>query len=675
MTPPGEQEIQRRLAFLDLSEEDWARLREMHAVIHPHRARLIEDFYRVILAEPELAKLLADPVVLKRLQQTQAEYISSLLTAPRTTDYFRQRLRIGTAHHRIGLDSRWFIVSYHHLERLIGTWFVARSGYGPERAAPYLASLHRAVYLEIGFTSDAYVQTLSEQLRGETEEALKANRMKSEFLSRMSHELRTPLNAIINFTDYVRTQAADQISPRLQDRLQRVLSNADHLLALINDILDMSRLDAGRLEIHREAVPMAPFLDEIARLAEVLMRKNENAFAFENGCRVERLFTDPIRLRQILHNLLTNAAKFTRHGTVRLEVGADDGRVHFAVHDTGVGIAKADIPLIFQEFRQLPQPNTVASEGTGLGLAISQQLCTMLGSTLEVESEPGRGSSFRFSIPISSPEMPGKAAAPIYTFADLARVPPPRAGRRVMVIDDDPDVVIQIHDQLGPLGYVVVGSLEVDEGLALAREIAPVAILLDIKFPRFEAWSVIHQIKNDPQLAGVPVIVISSLENRSLGRELGAAEYLVKPIRVEQLRQALYRVASVNQRVVVASHDERVLAEARAAVEAAHSIPVEVQSTATLLRALDEDRTVALVLDCDRFDREGLRALRRVSEHPRSAQLHIICLSRDPERHPIPEHIANVVMLDRGRFGPEFLSGWLARIVGGQPDPALARRP
>jgi len=537
-------DVEKWLRFLDLSPGNRALLREIHDSIRPLRERIIDEFYRIILAEPELAALLSDPDTLARLKRVQVDYICTLLTAERNVDYIQQRFRIGMAHHRVGLDSRWFLNSYFHLERLIADHFQAARGLDEAAMRPYLEALHRAVIFDTSLTVDAYVQTLSRQLNEETERVREANRMKSEFLSRMSHELRTPLSAIINFTDYVRTRAADQLSPRFLDRLDRVLGNSDHLLALINDILDMSRIEAGRMELHPEWVDTARLIEDIEALCEPLSRPNDNTFVLENRATVTALYTDPLRLRQVVVNLLNNAFKFTHHGTVRLRLRNDESRLFVAVEDTGVGIARENLRHIFEEFRQVNDRGRAHRGGTGLGLTISQQLCNLMGGRLEVESELGVGSTFHFSLPlVLDAAAHGDSGDSVWILraGEHGRLPPrPRPDtRRVLAIDDDPDVLLQLHDCLEPEGYQVVGCFSVADGEAVARAVQPDVILMDVKFPQGEEWQAIGLLRRDERLRRIPMVMLSVLDRRARAQELGMAGCLPKPLEPERLKALL----------------------------------------------------------------------------------------------------------------------------------------
>jgi len=664
-------EIGNRLRYLGLGERDWQRLRAMHGVVAPFLHDIIESFYDIILAEPELATLVEDDELRAHLKKTQREYIQTLLTSERNGAYFRQRLRIGEAHLRVGLDQRWYVTSFYHLERLIAETFRRNTTLGGDELHAHLDSLHRAIMLDISLALDAYVQTLTERLNAEARQAREASRMKSEFLSKMSHELRTPLNAIINFTEYVKMQSTEQLSDKLQDRLERVLTNADYLLALINDILDMSKIEAGKLEVHPEPVGHDALLESVLPLTEPMFKSGDTAFRWEVRGEPFTLTTDPMRLRQILLNLLSNAAKFTREGNVWLRIRHDKGRVHFEVEDTGIGIPAEEQSLIFSEFQQLEKPASTSPGGTGLGLAISQRLCGMLGGHIEVASEEGVGSRFFFSLPVEGPATTGHITAPtpsspIHSLWDRDRIPEPLpvGWRRVLVIDDDPDVIIHLNDILAEEHFQVIGTLSASEGLALARELRPAVILLDILLPQMDGLSLIQTIKEDPQLQHIPVIFNTVLDHRALGLSLGASDYLVKPIRVDELKQALERVVTgQNGSVLLTPPASAVLEQLEHMVHEVGCAPVSVTTGAEALTYLESGRPVrAVVLDFDaRPPTEGLQFLQELARSPAQTGVPIIALSRAPEALPVADTTGSTILINRENISNEEM---LARLKG-----------
>ncbi len=363
-----------------------------------------------------------------------------------------------------------------------------------------------------------------------TREAEQAARLKSEFLANFSHEIRTPLNGIIGYCDLLAREEGSRLTPHGRRDLSVVKANAKTLLALINDILDLSKIEAGHVETVIETVDVAALVDEsIATVREYLKGKQVEIYA-QIEPEVTNVSTDALKLRQIVLNLLSNAAKFTDAGEIAVEVKRDGKYVVLRVEDTGAGIAAEHLPHIFEKFRQLDGSPTRKVGGTGLGLAIVRELCRVLGGSVEVSSTVGRGSVFTVKLPAGFAPSTGDTS--------LSANPSSRekpTGALVLVVDDDPLVHQLLKAELEREGMRVLLASDGVEAMRLARERRPAAIVLDIRLPKLDGWSVLAELKSDPSLAAVPVILISIEEERARGFALGAVDYLVKPIDAERL--------------------------------------------------------------------------------------------------------------------------------------------
>jgi len=410
---------------------------------------------------------------------------------------------------------------------------------------------------------EAQLGELVDRLADARDQATHATLAKSRFLANMSHELRTPLNAIIGLAEMLAEDAADQALTEFGEPLDRILRAGRHLLELINDVLDLSKIEAGRLDLHEEEIDLAALVADLAGAAQPLADRNGNRLVVERPAGLGAMRTDQTRLRQIILNLLSNACKFTEGGTVTLAVArdAEEGWIRFRVSDTGIGMTRDQLGRLFQEFTQADSSTTRKYGGTGLGLAISQRLAALMGGTIAVESEPGIGTSFTVRLPagsvVTAEVIPGPAPAPVGIVAAI-----PDATRavadRVLVVDDDATVRDLMRRFLGREGFDVVTAGNGAEALAAARMQRPSVITLDVLMPDMDGWSVLQELKSDPELAGIPVIMVTIVDEKHKGIALGASDYLNKPIDRARLAAILARYRSAvaaTRRVLVVEDD------------------------------------------------------------------------------------------------------------------------
>jgi len=381
--------------------------------------------------------------------------------------------------------------------------------------------------------------------------AEEANRAKSEFLANMSHELRTPMNAILGYSEMLIEEAEDLQQEDFIPDLKKINQAGTHLLALINDILDLSKIESGKMEAFAEEIDINTLIDEVSGTTQPLMEKNNNTLSIERGKELGKAHQDLTKLRQTLFNLLSNAAKFTHDGTITLhanrieQAGVD--WLTLAVSDTGIGIAADKIEHVFKEFTQADGSTTRDYGGTGLGLAISRRFCQLLGGDLNVHSELGEGSTFSIRIPAILPEEHDlHPSADTVATADMAEAKleslrKAGPGSMILVIDDDPEACEIIERYLTKDGYSVATATSGEQGLRLAHEIQPAAITLDVMMPDMDGWSVLRVLKADPALRAIPVIMLSMIDDRTRGYSLGAVDYLTKPVDREQLNKTLSR--------------------------------------------------------------------------------------------------------------------------------------
>ena len=387
-----------------------------------------------------------------------------------------------------------------------------------------------------------------------------ASQHKSQFLANMSHELRTPLNAIIGLTEMLREEAEGPEFAGFLEPLDRVHRAGKHLLRMINDVLDLSKIEAGKIELHDETFDIAGLARDVIVTAQPLAAKNRNRLTMECPVGSRAVRGDAMRVRQVLLNLLSNACKFTEDGTVTLTLSPSDGGgpegVSIGVADTGIGMTAEQVAKVFSEFTQADPSTTRKYGGTGLGLAISKRLIEMMGGAIAVESALGEGSTFRVWLPASpGTQLPQPAAA--------EGGPGPAAGSSaptVLVIDDDPDARDLMRRFLAREGFDTLTASDAAEGLRLARQFKSTLITLDVLMPRVDGWAVLREIKADPALASIPVVMLSILDEQETGFALGAADYLTKPFDRGRLRTVLqaHRGAGSGARVLVVEDDDAV---------------------------------------------------------------------------------------------------------------------
>ncbi|MDB5100271.1 MAG: domain S-box protein [Cyanobacteria bacterium RYN_339] len=396
---------------------------------------------------------------------------------------------------------------------------------------------------ELLLTNSQRILDLNDELQLQKAQAQEANRLKSEFLANMSHELRTPLNSILGYTDLVLKSKQPPLDEKHRANLQVVRRNGKHLLSLINNVLDLAKVESGRAVVYVEPLDARTFLQGLVTTTAPLARERGLELRLELAPALETVVTDETKLRQIVLNLLSNAIKFTTAGAVVLRARPDGAAEWLVeVEDTGVGIAPEHQQLVFEEFRQVDASSTRQQGGTGLGLAIARKLAQLLGGDLALASEPGRGSVFTLRLPL---ESVGEHA-PTPAISTRVQANAPRMGGKlpVVTIDDDPEMLHLIAERLKDTPYVAVPASTGESGLQLVRELKPYAVILDIILPAKDGWTVLRELKGDPATADIPVLILSVAESKVLGYSLGAAAYMTKPVDQHALLATLERLGS-----------------------------------------------------------------------------------------------------------------------------------
>lgn len=404
---------------------------------------------------------------------------------------------------------------------------------------------------------------MSNQLKNKADElviqkqkAEDSTRLKSQFLASMSHELRTPMNSILGLTELILDKA--QLSQKNKERLEVVLKSGKRLMNLINDILDLSKIEAGKMEIREEDVLLEEIIEDVFNTASPLAKEKGLTFNINRNCNTRFIIsTDRVRVTQVLINLIGNAIKFTHRGKIELSISFNQDRmILFSVSDTGIGISEEDKKIIFEEFRQIDGTTTRKYSGTGLGLAISKKILDLIGGKIWVASIEGEGSVFSFTIPMKYEQEKRKSPSLVVNVDALRK----NAKNPVLVIDDDPEVRYTIGQYLISKGYEVIFAENGETGVKLAIERQPFAITLDLLLPNRDGWSILKELKENPSTKDIPIILVSIIGDKNVGYGLGAFEYFIKPISAEKLLSAFAKLENLAkkriQKIVIIDDDE-----------------------------------------------------------------------------------------------------------------------
>ena len=465
-----------------------------------------------------------------------------------------------------------------------------------------------------------------QQLTAAKVAAEEANLAKSTFIANMSHELRTPLSAIIGYSEMMLEELEDGAAAvDLAADMRKIEGNARHLLGLINDVLDLSKVESGKMEVYTERFEVEPVVRDLATTMKGLVDKKGNRLEIAVAPGVGAIDQDLTKVRQILLNLLGNATKFTEGGTITLGVSRETGpygdRIVFRVGDTGIGMSAEQLARLFQRFQQADSSTTRRFGGTGLGLSLTKAFADMLGGTVAVESTPGQGSAFTVS-------LPARYAPPAGTREALTPVEIGEpAHDLVLVIDDDADQRVLMSRFLIREGFQAQTAADGETGLALARELRPRAILLDVMMPGIDGWSVLSALKADPDLAAIPVVMVTFMDQRGLAASLGAADYVLKPVRWERFKAVMDRFRRPEGSALVIDDDADTRARIRTLLEKDGWAVAEAADGREGLERFAAGRPSVVLLDLTMPVMDGFEFLEELRARPDGGDVPVVVLT------------------------------------------------
>ena len=473
--------------------------------------------------------------------------------------------------------------------------------------------------------SDIDARKRSERMLAAAKHAAEeANLAKSTFIANMSHELRTPLSAIIGYSEMMLEEVEDGATgPDLAGDLHKVESNARHLLGLINDVLDLSKVESGKMDVYAERFEVAPLVEEVASAVESLVGKKGNRIEVRLGPNLEFMESDVTKIRQILLNLLSNAAKFTEAGTIVLAASrenGDGGRLIFSVSDTGMGMSEEQLAKLFQRFTQADSSTTRRFGGTGLGLSLTKAFADILDGTVSVESEPGRGTTFTVA-------LPARYVAPVLDMPESAEDEQGSGRDLVLVIDDDADQRALMTRFLAREGFRARTAGDGPAGLDLARALKPRAILLDVMMPGLDGWSVLSALKADPDLRDIPVVMVTFVEQRGLAAALGAADYVLKPVRWERFKAVMDRFRAQESGVLVVDDDPDTRIRLRSMLERDNWAVTEAENGRHALDLFPSTKPSVVVLDLTMPVMDGFAFLAELRARPDGVDVPVVVLT------------------------------------------------
>ena len=518
---------------------------------------------------------------------------------------------------------------------------------------------------EVGVLIESFNDMLAQIQKRDTElqearvAAEKANQAKSNFLSFMSHELRTPLTSIIGFSEMLLTEVEEEGRKDWAEDLRRVHDSGRYLLELINDILDISKIEAGKMEVHLETFDVGALIRDLNDVMRPLVERKKNHLVVQYDKNIGTMQADRIKVRQCLLNLLSNASKFTDKGTITFAADrkARNGAewLTFSIRDTGIGMTPEQMAKLFRAFTQADDSTSRKYGGTGLGLALTKRFCQIMGGDVKVESEPGKGSTFTIELPVVAAKSAGAVR--------VAPAPPDATARDgtdcILIIDDDPAVHQLLAEALRDEGYILKYASNGTEGLRMAKELRPAVITLDVLMPEMDGWVVLALLKDDPDLARIPVIMLTVRADQDFGFAMGVADYLQKPIDRERLVSVLkkYHHLKPSNRVLVVEDDPAMREMLCRMLESKDWDVAEAENGLSALESITHSQPSLIILDLKMPVMDGFQMVAELHKHEDWRKIPVVVVSAKEltgeDRQRLQGHVQKI--LQKGDFGREEL--------------------